>query len=140
VSLDKVNMDTSSFGKWPKYKRPKRANRPFKKDPDKINKLVGGALNRHGIGAQVEAAMIVKRANELLDRVVDDRYRVDVRVVSFQRTVLHVACRHAPARHVIESVRVQISDEMKKQFPSISIDRILCRIDPHLLDSRSEII
>ncbi len=116
-----------------------RLQRQFKKRPDQMNSLIGGALKRHGIGAQVEAAMIVKRANELLDRVLDERYLVDARVVSFQQTVLHVACRHAPARHMIESVRVQICDELEQQFPSITIDRILCRIDPHLLDSRSEI-
>jgi hypothetical protein len=139
VNLELVNMNDFGKNKWQKWKRPKKANRPFKKRPDSINFLVGGALKRHGIGPQVQAAMIVKRANEVLDRIIEERFRSDVRVISFQRTELHVACRHAPARHVIDSVRVQISEEMTVHFPSITINRIFCKVDPHMLDSKSEI-
>lgn len=132
-------MNVSSFEKS-KDKLPKQANRLCKKNPEKMDSLISGALKRHGIEAQVAAAMIVKRANELLNRVLEERFLIDARVVSFQQTALHIVCRHAPARHMVESVRMQIADELVQQFPSITIDRIFCRIDPHVLDSRSEIL
>ena len=123
----------------PSYKLPKRADRPFKKRPDTMNSLVGGALQRHGIGKQVEAAMVVKRANELLYSMVGEQYHVDIRVLSFQTNVLHVACRHAPARYMVESVQKDVCQALTADIPAVTIANVFCRIDPHALDSRSEI-
>jgi len=129
---------SSSFKK-PTYKLPQRANRPFKTHPDKIDSLMTGALKRHGIGVQVQAAMIVKQANELLDELIRPEHRVDVRVVSYKQAELHVACRHAQARYMVDGVQDRIQTHIEEQFPSVTITRLYCRIDPHLLDSTSEL-
>ena len=139
VSSDRDDMGRSPFSNKPTYKLPQRANRPFKKNPDKIDSLMTGALKRHGIGAQVQAAMIVKRANELLDELIREQHRGDVRVVSYKQNELHVACRHAQARYMINGVQDRLQAHVEQHFPSVTISQVFCRIDPHLLDSTSEL-
>ena len=66
-----------------KYKRPKRANRAFRKHAIPMGSMISDTLKRHGIGSQVKAAMIVREGNRILDQIVDPELRSDLRVLSY---------------------------------------------------------
>lgn len=118
----------------PTYKLPKKANRPFKKNAVKMGNLVYDTLQRHGIGAQVQSAMIVRDGNIILDDLIDSNLRTDVRVISFLRGNLTVACRHSAAGHLMTSMRSKLKDEIEQRIPDATIYDVYIRIDPHAVD------
>lgn len=101
--------------------------------------MLSDAVRRHGIGGQVEAAMVVKCANDELDSLVEQTQRKDLRAISYVRGELLVVCRHNAAAHLATSLRSSLVERIEVEVPRVTIRNIICRIDTHSLDSRSEI-
>lgn len=117
----------------------KHANRRFNKNATPISGIVQTALTRHGISTQITSAMAVKYANQVLDTIVDQKLRSDLRALSFIHDELTIVCRHSAASYLADTIRDQIKEILETQLPSVTVKNIICKIHPHLLDSTSEI-
>lgn len=116
----------------------KRFERMHRKHAIPMGNLISETLKRHGIGSQVQAAMIVREGNQILDQLIDPELRRDIRVLSFTHRTLNLACRHSAAAHLANSLRVELKETIEEQIPDASIDRVFVRIDPHALDHSAD--
>lgn len=122
----------------PTYKLPKKANRPFKKNAVQMGNLVYDTLQRHGIGAQVQAAMIVREGNTILNDLIDPDLRKDVRVISFSNRNLTIACRHSASGHLMTSLRSELKNIIEQKIPNAIILDVFVKIDPHAVDHSAD--
>lgn len=95
--------------------------------------LTDDVLARHGIKAQVIAAMLVKKSNEFLESLVQDHARNDIRVISYNQNILTVGCRHSAAMHEFKRVSLMLEEQLKREFPDISIHKFAHKIHADLL-------
>lgn len=104
-----------------------RDKRRFSK-PIAMNSLVGGALQRHGIGRQVEAAMVVRRANELFKTILESHIFEDVRVISYQNKNMIVACKHHAAVREATRAANDVRASLQVDFPALQLKNIFCNV------------
>lgn len=103
-----------------------------------MGNLVSDTLARHGIGAQVKAAMIVREGNLILNELIETTLRQDFRVISFVRGNLTIACRHSASGHLMTSLRAELQNSIEQRVPDAIISEIYIRIDPHAVDHSAE--
>lgn len=111
------------------FKPKKRANRPRFTRFVGIDGLMSEAMARHGIARQVTAALLVKRARELAQHLVDPRALPDIYVVSFQNNQLSIACKHAAAVRSARAAAIPLKEQLEIDFPTLTITEVHCRID-----------
>lgn len=97
--------------------------------PTGLDSILSSALKRHGINRQVTAAMIVVKANELIDSQLDDHLKRDVKVISFAKNVILVACRHPAAVYEAQGFGEVIKKNIEEEFPSITIEKVFFHIN-----------
>ncbi|RMD51769.1 hypothetical protein D6827_01510 [Candidatus Parcubacteria bacterium] len=117
----------------------KRQSRRYQKNAVSLNDIINSALSRHGIARQVTAAMAVKKAQAILLSLIDDVLHDDMRVISFTDNILNIACRHPAAAHHCQRIEKDLIYSLHRELPSITVEKINYKINPHLLDSGSEI-
>lgn len=124
-------------------KNYKPFNKNRKRIPSKnalpLGGIISDAISRHGIAWQINAAMTVKKANEILDAIIDPKLRPDVRAISFTNNELIIFCRHSAASNLINDFKIDLQQMLEESIPSISVLNIICQVNPHGLDSKSEI-
>lgn len=114
---------------------PKRKNRYIQKDPTGIDNLMSDFLKRHGFERQVTSAMIVQKARELIVDLLPTHAKGDVRVISFNDSVLKVAVRHAAAGFEVGLIAERLRDILLREFPSTDIAKITHKLDPKVFEN-----
>lgn len=95
----------------------------------KLDGLLNGALRRHGVMHQVASALVVERANDVLDELIlHTAMRQQVFAVSFDRGTLVIGCVNAGASYEIDGMQEQIRVAMKERMPEIEIVAIVPRV------------
>ncbi|MFA6018287.1 MAG: hypothetical protein WCT28_01760 [Patescibacteria group bacterium] len=95
----------------------------------KIGSLLEGTLRRHGVAKQVAAAIIIDRANDVLDALLGDtQLRKDVRAISFLNGTLVIGCNNAGASYDIDGMASKIITEMKEEVPEVEIFTVTPRV------------
>jgi hypothetical protein len=98
---------------------------------DSFNNLIGKTLSRHNISRSVTAAMIVKKAEMILNKMLPPHAKKDIEIRSLLHDQLRVACLNAPAKALMTRMKTPLLDELKREFPSATIVEIFCFIDPN---------
>lgn len=117
------------FRKWPSA-RSGEPRRPMQKTPSSLGGLLGGMLARHGIGAQVLAARVVLKANEVLDVMLNAEQRSDFKIVSFSGGVLVLICRNAGAKFFINPQTQALARKLEEALPEISVTEVRVELRP----------
>ncbi len=110
----------------------------FRKNAIPMGNMISDTLKRHGIGAQVHAAMIVREGNRILDDIVGEEFRSDLRVLSYVHKTLNIVCRHSAATHLANSIRIELRESIEERIPDAVIEMVYVRIDPHSLDHSAD--
>jgi hypothetical protein len=119
-----------------KYKRPPRKiNRAIKKNHDSIQSLADGLLTRHGIKRQVEAASVVKGAEQWFTVHLPEHAVQDVIAISYAQDILTIGCMNHGAMHLMQSLRSELHTHLVSALPHICLTTIRCRL---LRDSERE--
>lgn len=100
-----------------------------------MSQLAKNLLERHGIRRQVSSAMIVTSANELLDELLTNPAKSDVRAISFSEDILKIAVRHSAAAHVLSSMMDELENRLCKLYPDIHIKRIIHALEPRTFEN-----
>lgn len=91
--------------------------------------MLQGALKRHGVSAQVTAAIIVDRANEVLDDLLGTSpIRSDVQVISVQNGTIVIGCANAAASYDIDGMQKEIMALVNAEVPEADIRAIIARV------------
>jgi hypothetical protein len=98
-----------------------------------MSDLADDVLARHGIKRQVMTAMLVKKSNELLQSLLQDHAKNDIRAISYHQDVLTIGCKHSAAIHEFNRVAPMLEERLKIEFPNINIHKISHKIHPDLL-------
>jgi len=98
--------------------------------PIHLGSLIDDTLKRHGIGRQVVASMIIKRADALMQDLLADHVKKDVRVISYKNEVITIACRHHPAMQEATRTAEDIKQSLFVDFPYIQLKEMVCKIFP----------
>ncbi len=93
-----------------------------------LGNLLNDALHRHKIVTQVNATMIVQRANEILSSLTQGPLAEDTRVITYKHDELIVACRHAGASFDVQQVFPQLRAELERSFPKKTFNKIRTRL------------
>ena len=83
--------------------------------------LTDSILARHGIGKQVLAAQVVRKANEKLLALIPAEYQRDMKVLSFKEKELTIACQNPTARYEADAIGPQLARSLEEDFPSLSL-------------------
>lgn len=111
-----------------KYVPPVRPNRK-RTSLTSITNMLQGALKRHGVSAQVTAAIIVDRANEVLDDLLGNSpMRNDVQVISVQNGTIVIGCKNAAASYDIDGMQKEIMARVNHEVPEADIRAITARV------------
>ncbi len=95
----------------------------------KLGSLLDGALRRHGVTKQVTAAIIVDRANEILDELLGDSVLCrDIRVISYANGVLVIGCDNAGASYDLDGMTPQILARLGEEVPEAEVHTITPRV------------
>ncbi len=95
----------------------------------KIGSLLEGALRRHGVAKQVTAAIIVDRANEVLDELFgDSAFRKDVRAISYANGVLIIGCDNAGASYDLDGMSSRILARLAEEVPEAEVHTVTPRV------------
>lgn len=129
-------MTLKTFVPRPNFRRdePRRANQ---KTPSSLGGLLGGMLQRHGIGAQVLAARVVSKGNEILQSMLTPEQQQDMRVQSFASGQLTIACRNASAKFFLGQQIEVLGRKLEEEVPEISVREIRIELRPDVW-SKSE--
>ena len=92
--------------------------------------LLESALGRHGISKQVTAAMIVVRANEILQDLLTPPLSEDVKALVYKDGVLTIACKNAAAGFDIANMSEALGKSLETEFSDITITRVEHRVKP----------
>ena len=91
----------------------------------KIGNLLEGALRRHGVAKQVTAAIIVDRANEILDEILGTSdLRQDVYAISYTSGTLVIGCKNAAASYDVDGMIPAIRSRLAEEVPEAEIHTI----------------
>lgn len=91
--------------------------------------MLQGALKRHGVAAQVTAAIIVDRANEVLDDLLGPSpIRSDVQAISVQNGTIVIGCKNAAASYDIDGMQKEIMARINAAVPEADIHAIIARV------------
>jgi len=110
--------------------KPIQKRKGFNKTPDGISGLMSSVLARHNIGRQVNAAMIVQTADQILVSIVEEHMLPDVKVLSFKEGSLIVACRHPAAVHAMQSYCNTLKARIEEAMPAATIAVVQTRMHP----------
>ena len=87
-------------------------------------------LARHGIGAQVLAARVVLKGNEVLDSMVSAEQRQDFKVLSFNNNELTIICRNSSAKFFLGSQTNNLARRLEQELPEISVVNVKLELRP----------
>ncbi|MBU4315247.1 DUF721 domain-containing protein [Patescibacteria group bacterium] len=116
----------------------KRPDRMHRKHAIPMGNLISDTLSRHGIGRQVQSALIVREGNNILCNLIEPQFLKDIRVLSFTYKTLTIACRHSASAHLANSIRASLQEKIEQKIPSAIIENIFVKIDPHALDHSAD--
>ncbi|MFA6522129.1 MAG: hypothetical protein WCT24_00870 [Patescibacteria group bacterium] len=128
-----------SFGRVEYYK-PKRKKPTRKAQFTGMGSLMSGALHRHGIERQVTSALVVEKAKELMPMLFADYVIPDIRVLSYVKEELHIACRCSEAMDAVMSKRMEIMDALVLAFPALALRDVKPLYRPQLFTDEHGII
>jgi hypothetical protein len=83
--------------------------------------LTDSILARHGIGKQVLAAQVVRKAQEELVGLIPPEFQRDMKILSFKEKEVTIACQNPTARYEADAVASQLARALEEDFPSLSI-------------------
>ena len=86
-----------------------------------FSSLTDSILARHGIGKQVLAAQVVRKANEKLIALIPPEFQRDMKVLSFKEKEVTIACQNPTARYEADAVAPQLARALEEDFPSLSL-------------------
>lgn len=87
-------------------------------------------LSRHGIGAQVLAARVVLKGNEILATMLNAEQQKDVRALSFSSGQLLLICRNASAKFFINQQLNILARRLEEALPEISVVEVKVELRP----------
>ncbi|MFA5946788.1 MAG: hypothetical protein WC813_02075 [Patescibacteria group bacterium] len=83
--------------------------------------LTDSILARHGIGKQVLAAQVVRKAQEKLVALIPPEFQRDMKILSFKDKEVTIACQNPTARYEADTVAPQVARLLEEDFPQLSI-------------------
>ena len=119
-----------------KQYKPKKRDTSRRSTPTGLGDLLGRTLKRHGIHNQVNSAMIVHKAQELIERGVAPHIAADVRVVSYHSKQLFIACRYGEAAEALKPFLNTLHDQLIAAFPDLQLTNIESRFRPQAFKER----
>jgi hypothetical protein len=123
-----IDMSSDKFSKPYQYTPPVRPDRK-RTSLTSITNMLQGALKRHGVAAQVTAAIIVDRANEVLDDLLGPSpIRSDVQAISVQNGTIVIGCKNAAASYDIDGMQKEIMARINAAVPEADIHAIIARV------------
>lgn len=130
-------MTLKTFAPRPNFRRNDEPRRANQKTPSSLGGLLGGMLQRHGIGAQVLAARVVLKGNEILKTMLTAEQQEDIKVQSFANGQLTVVCRNASAKFFFGQQVNALARKLEEEVPEISVREIRIELRPDVW-SRAE--
>ncbi len=110
--------------------KPKQPRRTWTKNAFSTSDLMTSALARHNIGRQVNAAMIVTAADNVLRGLVDSYMKPDVKVLSYKHAQLVIACRHPAAVNAMHPLCDMLKQRIEETIPNANIVTVIARMHP----------
>lgn len=86
-----------------------------------VGSMIDSVLARHGIAKQVLASQVVIRGNELLDELLREETRGDMKVLSYKEGIMTLACRHGAALYDAEGLCVTLKRAVEADLPSVTV-------------------
>lgn len=83
--------------------------------------LTDSILARHGIGKQVLAAQVVRKAQEKLCAMIPAEFQRDMKVLSFKDKEITIACQNPTARYEADAVAPELARSLEEDFPQLSL-------------------
>lgn len=83
--------------------------------------LTDSILARHGIGKQVLAAQVVRKAQEKLCAMIPSEFQRDMKVLSFKDKEITIACQNPTARYEADAVAPELARSLEEDFPQLSL-------------------
>jgi Dna[CI] antecedent, DciA len=100
-----------------------------------IADLLTQSLKRHGIERQVTAVRIVDTTQEILQNLLPEQARQDVKALSFFGEMVRVICKHPVAAQEVRRHKDALLAELARAFPSRTIRDIEIRLDQRTFQS-----
>lgn len=93
-----------------------------------IRDLLTSALRRANVSKSVNASQIVSSANEIIHRIVPEKYPTDVKAASFKDSILTINCSNSSLAQFLSDSEDVILNYVKNAYPEHKIERVRFKI------------
>jgi len=134
-----------AFGSNKKYRKStfdKYSSKPANKRKGHWSKLkateglMKSALDRYGIGRQVQSALIVQFVDKVLKEILPMHAKPDIKSVWFQRGELLIGCKHPAAVEFVYPFEERIRSAILRRFPDVTLEKITIKFHPQAFEDR----